>query len=80
MMLCGHVGDNGEGYRTDVYNGHTVKTFLNDYQSRPDGGHGLMRLYKFSVRKNELSVTTFSPYFKEEETDGDSQFTVQLFN
>lgn len=79
MMLSGHVGDNGEGYRTDTYNGHTIKTFLSDYQSRPDGGHGLMRLYKFSVKKNELSVKTFSPYFKEEETDGDSQFTVPLF-
>lgn len=79
MMLSGHVGDNGEGYRTEVYNGHTVKAFLSDYQSRPDGGHGLMRLYKFSVKKNELSVRTFSPYFKEEETDGDSKFTVKLF-
>ena len=80
MMLCGHVGDNGEGYRTDVYNGHTIKTFLNDYQSRPNGGHGLMRLYTFSVEKNELRVKTFSPYFKEQETDGDSQFTVSLFD
>ncbi len=79
MMLCGHVGDNGEGYRTDVYNGHTIKTFLNDYQSRPNGGNGLMRLYKFSVKKNELSVRTFSPYANEEETDGDSKFTVPLF-
>jgi predicted phosphodiesterase len=80
MMLCGHVGDNGEGYRTDVYEGHTVKTFLSDYQSRPNGGHGLMRLYKFSVKKNELSVRTFSPYTGENETDGDSQFTVPLFD
>jgi hypothetical protein len=80
MMLCGHVGDNGEGYRTDTLNGHTVKTFLNDYQSRPNGGHGLMRLYKFSVKNNELSVRTFSPYTGENETDGDSQFTVPLFD
>ncbi|CAN5497957.1 hypothetical protein BH09BAC4_BH09BAC4_14750 [soil metagenome] len=79
MMLCGHIGDNGEGYRTDVYDGHTIKTFLNDYQSRPNGGHGLMRLYRFNIKKNELSVKTFSPYFNEDETDGDSQFTVPLF-
>lgn len=50
-MLSGHVGDNGEGYRTDVYNGYTIKAFLNDYQSRPNGGHGLMGLYTFSVKK-----------------------------
>lgn len=80
MMLSGHVGDNGEGYRTDTFNGHTIKTFLNDYQSRPNGGHGLMRLYTFSVKNNELSVKTFSPYFKELENDDDSKFTVPLFN
>ncbi|MBE9584087.1 metallophosphoesterase [Mucilaginibacter sp. JRF] len=79
MMLCGHVGANGEGYRTDIYNGHTIKTFLNDYQSRPGGGNGLMRLYTFSVKNNTISVRTFSPYTHEEETDGDSKFTVPLF-
>lgn len=80
MMLCGHVGDNGEGYREDTYDGHTIRTFLNDYQSRPNGGHGLMRLYTFSVKENKLSVRTFSPYFNEEEKDGDSEFAVPLFN
>jgi hypothetical protein len=80
MMLSGHVGDNGEGYRTDIYNGNTIKTFLNDYQSRPNGGNGLMRLYKFSVKKNELSIKTFSPYANVVETDADSQFTVPLFD
>jgi hypothetical protein len=80
MMLCGHVGDNGEGYRTETFNGHTIKAFLNDYQSRPNGGNGLMRLYKFSVKNNELSVKTFSPYANTNETDADSQFTVPLFD
>ncbi|HEY9001886.1 MAG TPA: metallophosphoesterase [Mucilaginibacter sp.] len=79
MMLCGHVGDNGEGYREETYNGHTIRTFLSDYQSRPNGGHGLMRLYTFSVKENKISVRTFSPYTNEIETDGDSQFTVPLF-
>lgn len=78
MMLCGHVS--GEGYRTDVFNGNTVKTFLNDYQSRPNGGNGLMRLYKFSVKNNQISVRTFSPYANVNETDADSQFTVPLFD
>lgn len=80
MMLCGHVGDNGEGYRAETFKAHTIKAFLNDYQSRPNGGNGLMRLYKFSVKNNELSVRTFSPYTKQSETDGDSQFTVSLFD
>jgi len=79
MMICGHVGDNGEGYREDTWNGHTIRTFLSDYQSRANGGHGMMRLYIFSVKSNTISVKTFSPYTKEEETDADSQFSVPLF-
>jgi hypothetical protein len=79
MMICGHVGDNGEGYREDTWNGHTIHTFLSDYQSRPNGGHGMMRLYTFSVKSNTISVKTFSPYTNEEETDADSQFSVPLF-
>jgi predicted phosphodiesterase len=80
MMLCGHVGDNGEGFRTDVFEGHTVKTFLSDYQSRINGGDGLMRLYKFSVKNNLLSVKTFSSNTNTYETDGDSEFSTPLFN
>ena len=81
MMLCGHIGGNGgEGFRTDVYQGNTVRTFLSDYQSRPYGGNGMMRLYRISVKRNQIAVKTFSPYTNEYETDGDSQFSTRLFN
>lgn len=76
MTLCGHVGDNGEGYRQDGYAGNVIRTFLSDYQSRPEGGHGLMRLMTFSRSKDLISVRTFSPYTGEEETDADSRFTL----
>lgn len=76
MTLSGHVGDNGEGYRQDGYAGNIIKSFLSDYQSRPDGGHGLMRLMTFSKSKDLISVRTFSPYTGEEETDADSKFTL----
>lgn len=76
MTLCGHVGDNGEGYRQDAYAGNIIKTFLSDYQSRPNGGHGLMRLMTFNRSRDLISVRTFSPYTGEEETDGDSHFTL----
>ena len=80
MMLNGHHGDNGEGYREDVYEGRTIRTFLSDYQSRANGGDGLMRLYKISVSKDQIGVRTFSPYTNTSETDGDSQFTTGLFH
>ena len=76
MTLSGHVGDNGEGYRQDGYAGNIIKSFLSDYQSRPDGGHGLMRLMTFSRSKELISVRTFSPYTGEEEKDADSEFTL----
>lgn len=76
LTLSGHVGDNGEGYRQDGYAGNIIRSFLSDYQSRPDGGHGLMRLMKFSRSKDLISVSTFSPYTGEEEKDADSEFTL----
>ncbi len=80
MTLSGHVGDNGEGYRQDGYAGNIIKSFLSDYQSRKDGGHGLMRLMTFSKSKDQISIRTFSPYTGEEETDADSKFTLPLFH
>ena len=74
MMLCGHVGDNGEGYREDGYAGHTIKTFLADYQSRPLGGGSLMRLMTFDKDNDLIQVRTIAPYFHTEETDADSRF------
>ncbi|TKC63706.1 hypothetical protein FBD94_04995 [Pedobacter hiemivivus] len=80
LTLSGHVGDNGEGYRQDGYAGNVVKSLLSDYQSRPNGGHGLMRLMKFSKSRDLISVRTFSPFTGEEEKDADSQFTLPLFH
>jgi len=80
MTLSGHVGDNGEGYRQDGYAGNVIKSFLSDYQSRPQGGHGLMRLMTFSKSKDLIRVRTFSPFTGEEEKDADSEFTLPLFH
>lgn len=80
LMLGGHVGgESGEGYRQDFYNGSGVKSMLSDYQGRKNGGDGLMRLLKFSVKNDRISVKTFSPYSNKEETDGDSRFSTPLF-
>jgi hypothetical protein len=76
LTLSGHVGDNGEGYRQDGYAGNIIKSLLSDYQSRPNGGHGLMRLMKFSRSRDLISVRTFSPFTGEEEKDADSEFTL----
>ena len=72
LMLCGHV--NGEGAREDVYNGNTVRTLVSDYQFRPNGGDGFLRLLRFSPAANTVRVFSYSPWIGEYETDADSQF------
>ncbi len=78
LMLGGHVfnGDGwGEGSRSDNVSGHTVRTLISDYQNRPSGGDGLMRLMYFSPSNNTVSIKTYSPYTDTFETDSDSQFS-----
>lgn len=74
LMLCGHVGDHGEGFRHDAYKGNTIKTLLSDYQSRPRGGNGLLRLMTFDPKNDLVKVRTYSTLHNTFETDGDSQF------
>jgi hypothetical protein len=89
MILGGHVtGDaalpdlqKGEAYREDTYNGHTIRTYVSDYQGRATtGGAGRLRIMKFSVTNDDVTVKTFSPWNSTGfETDVSSQFTKPLF-
>lgn len=79
LMLGGHVGGNGEGYRQDGYNGNLIRSMLTDYQGRTNGGNGLMRLLTFSPKNDRMTARTFSPFTQEEETDDDSRFTRPMF-
>lgn len=74
LLLCAHVY--GEGQRSDIYNSHTVHTLLADYQHRPNGGNGWLRIMEFSPVKNEIRVKTYSPWLDQWETDSNSQFTL----
>ncbi len=80
FMTSGHIfsGANGEGSRTDVFQGHSVYTLVSDYQGRTNGGSGLMRLYEFSPDNSIIRVKTYSPWLDQYETDADSQFTLPL--
>ncbi|MBB5034020.1 hypothetical protein HNQ65_003611 [Prosthecobacter vanneervenii] len=59
LMLCGHV--NGEGRRSDTYQGRTVYSILQDYQDIVDGGRAFMRIYTFSPANNQITVESYSP-------------------
>ena len=79
LMSGGHVPDvNAEAKRGDTYNGNTVYTILSNYQGRPNGGHGLLRIYQFDPANNNIAVQTYSPYTNTYETDSNSQFNLKV--
>ncbi len=59
MMLGGHFCETGR--RFDVFGGRVVYTVLADYQCRPGGGGGWMRVMRFSPADNVVRVRTISP-------------------
>ncbi len=75
LMMGGHLDT--EGMRTDPgTDGHTIYSLRSDYQTRPNGGNGWLRLLRFSPETNKIYVTTYSPYLDQYETDADSQFSL----
>jgi hypothetical protein len=79
LMICGHRhSSDGEANRTNIYNGNRVYTLLSDYQGRPGGGDGLLRIMEFDPQLNKILVKTYSPYADRYETDPDSQFELSF--
>jgi hypothetical protein len=76
LMLCGDAI--GEGRRSDTFNGHTVLTLLANYEDRPHGEDGWLRILTFYPEENVLRVKTYSPTLDSLEADPDSssQFTL----
>jgi hypothetical protein len=56
--------------------GKDVNQVLQDYQDRPNGGEGWLRVYVFSPEKKNIQVYTYSPFLGKMETDRDSRFTL----
>jgi hypothetical protein len=76
LMLGGHVFNNdGEGSRTNTYQGNVVRTYISDFQGYMNGGNGFMRLMYFSPTNNLVTIKTYSPWLDEYRTDADSQMT-----
>jgi hypothetical protein len=72
LVLSGHM--HGEALRTDYVNGYKVHQLVADYQDRPNGGNGWLRILEFHPAEDKILVKTFSPYLRSYETDVDSQF------
>ncbi len=75
LLLCGHWEDTEwRGERTEE--GHTIFSLLADYQYRPHGGDGWLRIMQFSPGNNEIRVMTYSPTLDSFETDESSLFVL----
>ena len=76
LVLCGHSfnGNDGEREKIDTLGNRTVYQLLSDYQGRPNGGDGWLRIMEFVPSENKIYVRTYSPYLNQYETDSDSQF------
>ena len=74
LMLCGHI--HGEGRRADTFEGRTVNTVLQDYQSRANGGDSWLRYFTFKPSENKIYAYTIQTNSGTMETDADSQFTL----
>jgi hypothetical protein len=59
LMLAGHLDQASR--RSDTFNGHTIHTLKSDYQTRPNGGDGWLRIMTFSPANNTIQVQTWSP-------------------
>ncbi len=58
--------------------GGQVLELLQDYQARPNGGDGWLRLLRFNIKAKKMIVQTYSPVLKRFETDNDSFFVLPL--
>jgi hypothetical protein len=62
LMLAGHLDQASR--RTDLADdGHPIHTLRSDYQSRPNGGNGWLRIMTFSPASDTFHVETYSPNF-----------------
>jgi hypothetical protein len=72
LMLCGHM--HGIGRRTDVYNGNTIYSVLQDYQDEANGGDSWLRYFTFSPANNKIMAYVIRCNDGTRRTDAESQF------
>ena len=83
LTLSGHIDDSVKGKwycefrRTDAGGGGVIHSICADYQTRPHGGDGWLRIMEFDPQSNKIWVKTYSPWLNQYETDDSSQFSIE---
>jgi 3',5'-cyclic AMP phosphodiesterase CpdA len=79
FVLCGHVLNSGTGRLSSANpHGHVVHQILANYQERPHGGDGYLRLMEFLPDGVAVQVKTYSPVLDQYLTDPTQQFVLEL--
>ncbi|HEV8199592.1 MAG TPA: LamG-like jellyroll fold domain-containing protein [Candidatus Polarisedimenticolia bacterium] len=60
LMMGGHL-DQADSRADLAADGHTINTLVSDYQTRPNGGDGWLRILTFHPQTNSIHVETYSP-------------------
>jgi hypothetical protein len=77
MVLSGHI--NGESRVSDATSyGNVVHQMLTDYQGRPEGGEGFLRLIEIAPGSSTLRFRTYSPWQERYFTGPGSHFELEL--
>ncbi len=77
FVLCGHACETARRTDDNAY-GNPVHQILSDYQCRPNGGDGWLRIMTFSPDNNEVYVQTYSPTLDNFLTTSEHEFTLSL--
>ena len=79
LVVSGHMGGDGLGRLvSEADDGHRVHQVLANYQMRPEGGGGYLRLYEFQPDGRTVHTKTYSPSEDRYKTDPDNQFVLKL--
>jgi len=79
FVFCGHVLNDGAGRLTSAgVHGNPVHQILANYQERPKGGEGYLRLVEFLPNGRTVQVKTYSPHLNKYMTDDQQQFVLDL--
>jgi hypothetical protein len=75
LMMGGH--QNGANRRLDTFNGHSIHSYLADYQNEPSGGDGWLRIMTFDPDDDEIRIETYSPWLDSFRTGAQNQFSLE---
>jgi hypothetical protein len=79
MVLNGHVCGDGLGRQASIGDrGNIVQEMLVNYQMRPEGGEGYLRLVEFLPDGQTVQIKTYSPSLGKWRTNPDEQFLLTL--